>query len=81
MHLDINCGKSAKINTASDTTTNVWKDVGRREAKHTEAKMEALSDIELDTLKWKGDVYTYISWQWLRVVYSNIFTLLRHFHS
>lgn len=34
--------------------TNVWKEVGRREARQTDEKMEAFRDMELDTLKVRG---------------------------
>ena len=50
MILSLKSGKSANMTTASETTTNAWKEVGRRDARQTEAKMEAFSDIELDTL-------------------------------
>ena len=50
MHLSLKAGKRANITTANDTTTKAWKEVGRREARQTEANMEAFSDIELDTL-------------------------------
>lgn len=50
MLLVLNSGKRANTRTARKTMTKAWKEVGRRDAKQTEENMEALRDIELDTL-------------------------------
>ena len=43
-------GRSANTSTAKNTMENTWDVVGRREAKHTAAKMAAFREMEFDTL-------------------------------
>ena len=51
LHFIRTSGKRANTCTAKKTMTKAWKAEGRRDARHTEAKMAALSEMALDTLK------------------------------